>query len=169
MRTEKKTFYLFVTVILLLILSGCSLQPQKEEDTSDNQERISEYTQTQEGETNIMDDYIIKIKNQEFKVCIYENETAQAIAAQFPITLNMKDLNQNEKYYFLSEEYPVNPEKTGQIKTGDLMLYGSDCLVLFYQTFSTSYRYTPVGYIEDPNGLENALGKQAVDITFSKK
>lgn len=46
----------------------------------------------------------------------------------------------------------------GSIHAGDIMLYGASCLVLFYEDFNTSYRYTPLGYIEDPDGL--AKGKK---------
>ena len=44
------------------------------------------------------------------------------------------------------------------IHAGDLKLYGSSCLVLFYETFSTSYRYTSLGYVENPEGLAEVLG-----------
>jgi hypothetical protein len=47
------------------------------------------------------------------------------------------------------------------------MLFGSDCLVLFYESFSTSYSYTKIGYIDDPNELENAIGSGNIQITFS--
>ncbi|MCW3108584.1 MAG: hypothetical protein JWQ09_3090, partial [Segetibacter sp.] len=43
-------------------------------------------------------------------------------------------------------------------QTGDLMLYGSNTVVLFYKNFSTSYNYTGLGRIENPSGLPAALG-----------
>lgn len=62
----------------------------------------------------------------------------------------MSELNGNEKYYYFEETLPSNATQIGTIQTGDIMLYGSDCLVLFYDTFSTSYRYTRIGKIDSP-------------------
>ena len=49
---------------------------------------------------------------------------------------------------------------------GDFMLYGSDCLVLFYKNFSSSYSYTRLGYIEDTAGFAKAVGNGSVFISF---
>ncbi|WP_165786073.1 cyclophilin-like fold protein [Aliarcobacter cryaerophilus] len=46
------------------------------------------------------------------------------------------------------------------------MLFGNDTLVLFYDSFSTSYSYTKIGYIDDLNCLEKALGKSNITIKF---
>ena len=46
------------------------------------------------------------------------------------------------------------------------MLYGDSCLVLFYENFSTSYSYTPLGQIDEPNSLADAVGNGNIEITF---
>ena len=88
------------------------------------------------------------------------------------MTLDMRELNGNEKYFYLDEPLPaaaqrVGQIRVGQIRAGDLMLFGSDCVVLFYESFATSYTYTPIGRIDDPAGLADALGSGSAEVFFS--
>ena len=46
------------------------------------------------------------------------------------------------------------------------MLYGSNCIVLFYETFSSSYSYTRIGRLDNPSGLASDLGRGNVSVTF---
>ncbi|ELV04731.1 cyclophilin-like fold protein, partial [Brachyspira hampsonii] len=77
------------------------------------------------------------------------------------------ELNSNEKYYNLSKKLTTKTENIGSIKTGDFLLYGNNCIVLFYESFRTSYSYTRLGYIENTEGLKEALGRGSIEITFS--
>ena len=86
---------------------------------------------------------------------------------KLPLTITMNDLNSNEKYYNLSSALTTKSERVGSIKRGDFMLYGNNCLVLFYESFSTSYSYTKIGYIENTDGLKDSLGMGSIEITFS--
>ncbi len=78
----------------------------------------------------------------------------------------MEELNGNEKYVYLPQSLPGKAQTVSQIHTGDLMLFGSDCLVLFYKDFSTTYRYTKIGQVEDTTGLAKSLGEGSVQVTF---
>ena len=95
-----------------------------------------------------------------------ENSTTAVFKAMLPMTINMVELNRNEKYGDLSKDLPTNASNPGTIKTGDLMLYGSNTLVLFYKTFSTSYSYTKLGRIENGKALADALGSGNVTVIF---
>lgn len=66
----------------------------------------------------------------------------------------MGELNGNEYFAYLDDTLPAAAEDVGRIESGDVMLYGDDCLVVFYESFDTSYRYTRIGKIEDPSVLE---------------
>lgn len=104
-----------------------------------------------------------------FVATLHENATAKAFVLLLPLTITMNELNRNEKYYYLPDSLPHSPERQSKIKAGDLMIYGENCLVLFYETFSTSYSYTRIGYVSNPTGLEAALGSGNPTITFERQ
>jgi hypothetical protein len=108
----------------------------------------------------------ITIGDNVFTATLNNNEMATAFKAKLPMAINMTELNGNEKYFDLSDNLPTNASNPGTIKTGDLMLYGSNTLVLFYKTFSTSYNYTRLGRIENPSGLPAALGSGNTTVKF---
>ena len=122
------------------------------------------------GNNNQMENtsVIITVNGKEFNAVFYNNETANAFINMMPLTLNMNELNGNEKYYNLSSTLPVNSERVGSIKKGDIMLYGSNCIVIFYESFNTSYSYTKIGYRENTDNLTAALGSGSVSVSFKK-
>lgn len=109
---------------------------------------------------------VIEVNGQQFEAELYDNDTARALADMLPMTLNMEEMNGNEKYYFMDESLPTETENIGTIQNGDIMLYGSDCLVLFFKTFDTAYSYTRIGHIEDAQGFSAALDSGTVEISF---
>lgn len=101
-----------------------------------------------------------------FTATLADNATADAFKALLPLTLNMTELNGNEKYNYLSSSLPTAASNPGTIHAGDIMLYGNSCVVLFYETFNTGYSYTRIGAIDDPTGLAEALGAGNVVVKF---
>jgi hypothetical protein len=108
----------------------------------------------------------ITIGSDTFNASVYTNATATAFKAKLPLTINMTELNGNEKYFDLPVNLPANASNPGTIQAGDLMLYGSNTLVLFYKSFSTSYNYTPIARIDNPSGLVSALGAGNITVKF---
>lgn len=104
-----------------------------------------------------------------FAVTLADNETAHAFVSQLPLTLDMPDLNGNEKHVRLPKALPTDPTRPGTIRNGDLMLWGADTLVVFYLTFDSPYSYSRVGRIEDAAALPQALGRGHVRVTFAKE
>lgn len=112
-------------------------------------------------------DITLTIGDRIFTAKMEQNNTAEAFRALLPLTLEMQELNGNEKYHYLSQSLPTNRTKVGTIHAGDIMLYGDNCVVVFYETFTTSYSYSPIGHIINPGGLKAALVSGRVTITFT--
>jgi hypothetical protein len=108
----------------------------------------------------------IAIGSKTFTAKLYENPTVAALKAMLPLTLEMTELNGNEKYFHLATELPVDAANPGTIQAGDLMLWESNTLVLFYNTFRTSYSYTKLGRIDDASELATAVGSGSVKVRF---
>lgn len=109
----------------------------------------------------------MSVGERRFAISLSDNETARALTARLPLTLDMAEHNGNEKYAVLAQELPTNASRPGTIRNGDLMLYGSDTLVVFYATFDSSYAYTRLGHVDDPDGLAQALGRRGVRVVFT--
>lgn len=107
------------------------------------------------------------IGERRFDITLADSDAARALAAHLPLTLDMEELNGNEKHAQLPASLPVKATRPGTIRNGDLMLYGRDTLVVFYATFNSNYSYTPIGRVDNPAALAQALGPRNAKITFS--
>ncbi|EEI90772.1 hypothetical protein HMPREF0765_3688 [Sphingobacterium spiritivorum ATCC 33300] len=147
----------FLMVVAFMTMIVCSASSCDKNDDNGNTENI---TPLANGKIKI------KIGSQTFTATLLDDKSAKAFKEMLPLTINMVELNNNEKYYDFPNSLPINSSNSGTIKNGDLMLYGSKTLVLFYKTFSTSYSYTKLGAVDDVTGLATALGSGNVTVTF---
>lgn len=108
----------------------------------------------------------ITVASRSFVVTTYDNATARSFLALLPMTITMNDVNGNEKYRPLESNLPTSAAVPSKINAGDLMLWGANGLVLFYETFKTSYSYSKIGYIKNASGLKEALESNKVTTTF---
>ena len=108
------------------------------------------------------------VGEQRFAITLADNAAARTFVTLLPLTLEMSDLNSNEKYASLPGALPANASKPGTIHAGDLMLYGTDTLVVFYSTFESTYAYTRLGRVDDNANLAQVLGRRAVNVMFSQ-
>lgn len=154
--------------LLLCLLAGCAATPAPTPqsaaapDSAAPQTALPDPTPTQE-----MTAMQLLIGDTAFTVTLEANETAAALAQQLPLTLTMSELNGNEKYNYLPFSLPTDSRCPGRIEAGDVMLYGDSCLVVFYESFSTTYTYTPIGRITAPEGLAGAVGAGSVEMVFA--
>lgn len=83
----------------------------------------------------------IIVGNETFTAILEDNDTAKALVKQLPLTVDMSELNGNEKYNYLPNNL---------------------CL-------DTSYSYVKLGHIDDTTGLAKAAGSGSVKVTFSAR
>ena len=115
------------------------------------------------------DQITISVNGTSFDAVLADSETGRVFAELLPLTITMTELNGNEKYHYLDGSLPTDSYKPWTIEAGDLLLYGNNCVVLFYETFSSSYSYTRIGKLTSADGLKTALGTGNVSVTFAKK
>jgi len=153
-------FTLAILVILIPILMGAVCDRATPLPADKNHNTIDENTEL------MIDTLIIKVESKEFTATLLNNLSAAAFKAMLPLTMSMTELNGNEKFFELPQNLPTNASNAGVIKSGDLMLWGSNTLVLFYETFATSYSYTKLGKIDNPAGIAAAVGSGNVTVTI---
>lgn len=160
-------------VSILGRINGISQEEAKKPEGSGEVEHSAEESSLAEasgeeseaaGEENTMR---INVGGRQFTAHFYDTQAAREFWEMLPLTLEMSELNGNEKYVYLDRSLSAAGEKVGHISKGEIMLYGSDCVVLFYDNFDTPYSYTRLGYIDDPDGLEDAVGLGGAAVAFS--
>lgn len=161
MKFMKRT--LATLLFLLPILMGAACDQNTPSPSDGNGNAIADNSES------MSDTLLIKIGSREFTGTLLDNPTATAFRAMLPLTMNMTELNGNEKYFDLAKSLPMNASNPGKINTGDLLLYGSKTLVLFYEAFSTSYSYTRLGKVDNPTGLAEAVGSGNAVVTIQLK
>ena len=110
----------------------------------------------------------IQINEKNFSAAFENNPSAKKFLELLPLEVETTELNGNEKYFYLDENLPSDSVRVEKIHAGDVMLFGSNCVVIFYKDFLTGYSYTRLGKIENPDGLEKILGAGNVRVKFSK-
>ena len=114
------------------------------------------------------DKYFIRINNIDYSFELKNTEAANQIKNKLPFTHKMTNLNGNEVYYKFDDEFSKNEKSIGNINTGDIYLYQSDTLVLFYKSFSTSYSYTEIGKLVNITDLAQNIGSGDVTVQWCK-
>ena len=102
-----------------------------------------------------MDKVYIDINNETFEMDLEDNSTVSALVKMLPLYLSTRDLNGNEKYAYFDKPLPTNTYSPKHIEAGDVMLFGDNCLVIFYESFDTSYSYSKIGRINNMPSLDD--------------
>lgn len=170
-----KKSYIIISIICLLLIVfaiiSISLINDNNNDkrNEENPNNIKEQ-EPKEGDADMEETISIKviINNKEMSATLKNTQTTQEFLEKLPMTITMNELNDNEKYYYFNSELSSNPESINRIYAGDIMLYQNNCLVLFYKNFTTSYKYTKIGHLDNPSELKGLITDDDIEVTFLK-
>lgn len=137
--------YIILIIISIFVIVGCTKQEDDSILKNDNKSNINE----------VISSMKIIIDENEYILNLENNETAISFVNTLPQEFNMNELNGNEKYVYLNNDLPTNSYSPKHINAGDVMLFGSNCLVIFYKSFDTVYSYTKIGHIDNLPDLGN--------------
>ncbi len=139
---------ILIVICCLLFFIGCT------NNTSND---------TKRSEANV---YNIKvtINSKTYELKLENNNTVEEFIELLPQAFTMNDLNGNEKYVYMDKTLITNVYSPKYIEKGDVMLYGNNCLVIFYKSFDTSYSYTKIGHIDNLENLEDGR----INVKFEK-
>ena len=134
-----------------------------------SEHEILDFIERSRIETNSLDKEVkemkVTINNNEYSINLENNSAAKKLVELAPLEIEMDELNGNEKYIYLSNDFPIDSYKPGHIEQGDVMLFDTNCLVIFYKSFDTPYSYTKIGHIDNlPD-----LGNESVRVRFESK
>ena len=141
-------------LLITILLTGCT---RVEEKNNINKENTSK-------ESDIVSSLSIVINNDNYVLNLESNETVTKLLELLPLEVEMSELNGNEKYIYLDESLPTNSSNPKHINSGDVMLFGDNCLVIFYKSFDTSYSYTKIGHIDNLKDL----GSNSITVKITK-
>lgn len=106
----------------------------------------------------------LEIGGRTFTATLEDNEAARVLCDMLPLSLDFRDYGGFEKVASLPRRLP-SQDRQMRTSAGDIVLYSSNQIVVFYG--GNSWSYTKLGHIDDVEGLTEALGRGNVEITFT--
>lgn len=142
--------------------SDREISQENSTDTSDETGREPE-TVLEETEMKLN----VEVNGITFTAALEDNAAVDAFVEMMreaPVVIEMSDYSGFEKVGSLGTSLPASNSQT-TTQAGDIVLYNSSQIVIFYG--SNSWSYTRLGKIDDLTGWEEALGSGDVTVTFS--
>ena len=151
-------------IICLLLLTGCLNNSNNDKlDKSEKNNTSTKNIDTKESDVEMS--YIkVTINDKNYTLKLENNNTVEEFINLLPQDFTMNELNGNEKYVYIDNYLSTNEYSPKHIEKGDVMLFGNNCLVIFYKSFNTSYSYTKIGHIDN---LDN-IGSESITVKFYK-
>ena len=183
---KKQIIKVFFTLAILTVLSGCGNRPEQdpsaapavETTTTAGAATVAETTMVAEATTAAEEPSAVDGKEKMLKMMIgdtavavdWENnesvEALKSLCSETPLVIPMSMYGGFEQVGSIGTRLPASDVQT-RTSAGDIVLYSSDQIVVFYG--SNSWSYTRLGHItdQDASGMAELLGNEDVTITIS--
>ena len=171
---RKKLCLILVTIWGMALLAGCGGETQNTAPSSpqtafptagfespQTEPEATHETDKKEQTTMKMN---VQIGNQTFTATLADTTAAQEFAQMLPMTITLDDYGGFEKVGSLGRSLTTSNSQT-TTAAGDIVLYNSSNIVMFYG--SNSWSYTRLGKIDDLTGWADALGSNSVTAIFT--
>lgn len=172
----KKIITLLVTLLLIISLSACSKNDSATRPSTDDvpPTTISFDTTTpsdepKEDESYLLKSLVLTIDSSEVDVYWMDNDSVKALKnlAKNGLTINMSKYGGFEQVGSIGFTLPSSDTRI-TTNPGDIVLYSSNQIVLFYD--SNTWSYTKLGHINlSKSELTDLLGDEDVVITLNLK
>ncbi len=162
----KKIVIILCFIICITLIGGC--EKNTKTGSSNNSKLNNNESSMENNNMNEFNSKInITINGKNFTATLEDNETSREFVKMLPLDITMNELNGNEKYYYFDNNLPSNSNKIDKINSGDIMLYGNNCLVLFYESFNTNYSYTRIGKFDNSDNIKDIVGNENIKVNIS--
>lgn len=165
----KKAAALALTALLALTLAACGAQTAPEMvqqvNAAPSTATVTPVETSSEEETDMKIN--VDVGGESFTATLENNAATAALVDMLesgPLVIEMSDYAGFEKVGSLGTRLPSSNRQL-TTSSGDIVLYNSSQIVIFYG--SNSWSYTLLGLIDDLTGWAEALGSGDVTVTFS--
>ena len=134
----------------------------EDSETSASKKAAAKDENEKKGEMKVT----VQIGNQSFSATLEKNAAAQAfyeMVQKEAVHIDMREYSGFEKVGALGKTLPAEDEQT-TTQAGDIVLYNSNQIVLFYG--SNTWSYTRLGRVDTLDGWEQALGSGDITVSF---
>ena len=152
---NKRIIFSILVIVSFLMVTGCNSKSNTSNNQNNNDNNRVEDNNNLDSLNEVINSVKVIIDEEEYTINLEDNETVKSFIKMLPQELKMSELNGNEKYVYLDNTLSTNSYNPKRINAGDVMLYGNNCLVIFYKSFDTSYSYTKIGHIDNLPNLGN--------------
>lgn len=110
-------------------------------------------------------DVNLRLGGHEYRARLEDKPATRKLKSGCPWRLTLDDLDRVAKFCYLDGlQLPTDARRPENIKTGQLYLFEENCLVLFIEDCRTTYRYTYLGEILNPEKLRSYAGYHQTEL-----